>query len=277
MPHSAFRFRRREAASHGRINSQQNQLTPWSNDPVGDATGEAIYVRDEDSGEVWGPTALPIRKKTSSYSARHGQGYSKFEHVSHGIALELLQYVPIDDPIKISRLKITNQSGRERHLSITAYVEWVLGANRGAGAPFVVTEINPQTGAMFAQNAWNNQFGERVAFVDLKGKQTAWTGDRTEFIGRDGTLDRPLGLMPGTRLSNRAGAGMDPCSALQTQIRLSAIGTAEVVFFLGQAASKTEAESLVAKYRQADLDAVLQDVTKQWDDHSGRRPSEDAG
>ncbi|MGA7712784.1 MAG: glucoamylase family protein [Rhizomicrobium sp.] len=247
------------------LNSQQNLLTPWSNDPVGDATGEAVYVRDEDTGAVWGPTALPIRQKTSSYSARHGQGYSKFEHVSHGIALELLQYVSVDDPIKISRLKITNQSGRERHLSVTAYVEWVLGANRGAGAPFIVTEVNPQTGAMFARNLWNDQFGERVAFADLNGKQTAWTGDRTEFIGRDGALDRPLALMPGTRLSNKAGAGLDPCSALQTQIRLGAVGSAEVVFFLGQAASKPEAEALLAEYRKADLDAVLHDVAKQWD------------
>src|SRR5690606_20239536 len=116
------------------VNSQQNQLTPWSNDPVGDAPGEALYVRDEVTGEVWGPTALPIRIRHASYSARHGQGYSRFEHVSHGIGLELLQYVPTDDPIKISRLKITNQSGRERHLSVTAYVEWVLGGSRATSA-----------------------------------------------------------------------------------------------------------------------------------------------
>ncbi len=111
------------------VNSQQNQLTPWSNDPIGDAPGEVIYVRDEDTGEVWGPTALPIREKTAPYSVRHGQGYSRFEHTSHGISLDLLQYVPVDDPIKISRLKIANHSGRERRLSVTAYVEWVLGTN----------------------------------------------------------------------------------------------------------------------------------------------------
>ena len=103
------------------MNSQQNQLTPWSNDPVGDAPGEAIYVRDDATGEVWGPTALPIRDKAASYTANHGQGYSRFEYASRGIALELLQYVPVDDSIKISRLKITNQSGRERRLSVTAY------------------------------------------------------------------------------------------------------------------------------------------------------------
>ncbi|MGD0144976.1 MAG: glycosyl transferase, partial [Rhizomicrobium sp.] len=250
-------------------NSQQNQLTPWSNDAVGDAPGEAFYVRDEDTGEIWSPTALPIREKNSPYSVRHGQGYSRFEHNSHGVSLELLQYVPTDDPVKISRLRIANHSGRERRLTITAYVEWVLGANRTATAPFVVTEINPETGAIFAQNPWSEQFNERVAFADLNGRQTAWTCDRTEFLGRDGTLDRPLGLTPGMVLSNRAGAALDPCAALQAQIRLSAVGSTEIVFFLGQTATKPEAQALIAKYRKADLDAVFAEVTRQWDDILG--------
>ena len=127
-------------------NSQQNQLTPWSNDPVSDRPGEVIYVRDEDDGALWTPTALPIREEAAPTSSRHGQGYSRFEHIAHGISLELLQYVPPDDPIKISRLTIRNQSGRPRRLSITAYVEWVLGASRAASAPFVVTEIDPADG-----------------------------------------------------------------------------------------------------------------------------------
>src|SRR5207248_4535691 len=129
------------------INSRENQLTPWSNDPVGDRPGEVIYVRDDDSGALWGPTALPIRE-AEPYVCRHGQGYSRFEHTAHGIALELLQYVPPDDPIKISRLVIHNQSGRVRRLSVTAYVEWVLGAARDASAPFIVTEMDAATGAL---------------------------------------------------------------------------------------------------------------------------------
>ena len=251
------------------VNSQQNQLTPWSNDPVCDRPGEAIYVRDEDTGEVWGPTALPIREKTASYAVRHGQGFSKFDHVSHGISLELLQFVPIDDSIKISRLKIANRSGRARHLSITAYVEWVLGQSRSATAPFVVTEIDPETGAIFARNPWSDQFGERVAFADLNGRQTAWTCDRTEFIGRDGAMDRPLGLAPGMLLSKRVGAGLDPCGALQTRVRLGVAGTTDIVFFLGQSATKSEAQSLIVKYREADLDAVFAGVIRQWDETLG--------
>ena len=251
------------------VNSQQNQLTPWSNDAVGDAPGEVIYIRDEDTGELWGPTALPIREKHASYSVRHGQGFSRFEHASHGIALELVQFVPVDDPVKISRLKIVNRSGRVRRLSVSVYVEWVLGPNRTATAPFVVTQINPETGAIFARNPWSEQFGERVAFADLNGRQTTWTCDRAEFIGRDGMLERPLALVQGGRLSGRAGAGLDPCGVLQTQIALGPVGATEIAFFLGQAASQPQARELVEKYRKADLDDVLAQVTRQWDDALG--------
>ncbi|HEX3809280.1 MAG TPA: glucoamylase family protein [Rhizomicrobium sp.] len=247
------------------INSQQNLLTPWSNDPVGDAPGEAFYLRDEATGEVWTPTALPIREKASTYTARHGHGYSVFENASHGIAVELTQYVPVDDAVKISRLKITNQSGRERSLSLTAYVEWVLGTSRTATVPFVMTEIDPKTGAMFAVNPWSNDFGENVAFADMAGRQVAWTGDRTEFVGRDGVLESPIGLAPGAQLSNHVGPGLDPCAALQTRIRMGVVGSVEIVFFLGEAPSREKAQELLAKYRTADLDDVLNAVKAQWD------------
>ncbi len=165
------------------VNSRENQLTPWSNDPVTDRPGEVIFLRDEDTGELWGPTALPSRDEAAPYIVRHGQGYSRFEHAAHGIELDLLQYVPLGDPIKISRLTIRNKSARTRRLSVTAYVEWVLGPSRSASAPFIVTEIEPETGALLARNPWNTAFGSRVAFADLAGRQTNWTGDRREFLG----------------------------------------------------------------------------------------------
>ena len=180
------------------VNSKENQLTPWSNDPVTDRQGEVIFVRDEETGELWGPTAQPIRDEAAPYVIRHGQGYSRFEHEAHGIKLDLLQYVPLHDPIKISRLNIRNTSARTRRLSVTAYVEWVLGPSRNASAPFIATEIDPATGALFARNPWNAAFGSRVAFMDLAGRQTSWTGDRREFLGRNGSLDNPAALAADT-------------------------------------------------------------------------------
>ena len=177
--------------------------------------------------------------------------------------------MPLDDPIKISRLKIRNLSARSRRLSVTAYVEWVLGTSRGASAPFVVTEIDSETRAMLARNSLSTEFGSRVAFADLSGRQLSWTGDRTEFLGRNGTLDHPAALASAAPLSNRVGAGLDPCGALQTRLELKPNGVTEIVFFLGEAATKAEALSLVTKYRTADLDAVFAAVTRLWDDVLG--------
>ena len=132
---------------------------------------------------------------------------------------------------------------------MTAYVEWVLGVSRSATAPFIVTEIDPETGAMLARNPWNSDFGGRVAFADLGGRQTAWTADRTEFLGRNGTPDHPAIARRGDRLSGKVGAGLDPCAALQTTIELRAGGRAEIVFFLGEAATMDEARALIARYR----------------------------
>ena len=176
---------------------------------------------------------------------------------------------------------IHNTSSRTRHLSVTAYAEWVLGPSRSVSAPFVATEIDPVTGAMFVRNAWNAAFGSRVTFADLNGAQadwtgdrrefgpTDWTGDRREFIGRNGTLASPAALASATALSKTAGAGLDPCGALRTTIELPPHGTVEVVFFLGQAASAEDARSLIARYRTTNLDTVLSDVGRYWEDVLG--------
>jgi cyclic beta-1,2-glucan synthetase len=247
------------------VNSRENKLTPWSNDPVSDAPGETFYVRDEDTGLVWGPTCLPIREEAWPYVIRHGQGYSRFEHASNGIALDLLMLVPLRDPIKISRLILENRSDLKRRLSVTAYAEWALGVGRTGSAPFVVTDIDPATGAMFARNPWNEEFGSRVAFSDLGGRQTSWTGDRLEFLGRNGSLDHPASLERGEAFSGITGAGLDPCAALKTTVELGPGERTEVLFLLGQGESREEARSLVERYREMNCDSVLRDVQEHWD------------
>jgi cyclic beta-1,2-glucan synthetase len=250
-------------------NSRDNQLTPWSNDPVSDRPGEVFYVRDLDSGELWGPTALPIRHESAPYIIRHGRGYSRFEVMANGIALELLQYVPLGDSIKISRLSLRNVSDRPRRLSVTAYVDWVLGLGRGASGPTVVTERDAATGAIFARNPWNMHHGTRVAFADLGGRQTGWTADRSEFIGRNCTADNPAALSGDIPLSQRVGAGLDPCAALQTAVELAPGAVTEVVFFLGQADDAAAARTLIERYRSADLDLIRREVVAFWDETLG--------
>jgi cyclic beta-1,2-glucan synthetase len=264
-PRFGFQVSESGSGSTWSENSRENKLTPWSNDPVSDSPGETFYVRDEESGLVWGPTILPIREETWPYVIRHGQGYSCFEHTSHGIALDLLQFVPRQDPVKISRLVLENRSDRKRRLSVTAYVEWVLGVARGRSGPFVVTEIDAATGATFARNAWNGEFAHRIAFADLGGRQASWTCDRLDFLGRNASLDHPASLERGAELSGATGAGLDPCAALQTKVDLEPGESTEVLFLLGQGQSHEEARSLVERYREMKCDAVLQDVEEHWD------------
>jgi cyclic beta-1,2-glucan synthetase len=201
--------------------------------------------------------------------ACHGQGYSRFQHGSHGILIELMQFVPSEDPIKISRLILQNDSGRSRRLSVTAYAEWVLGSSRSASAPYIITEVDAQTGALLARSAWGGEFGGRIAFSDLAGRQTSWTGDRSEFLGRNGTPERPAALERGGHLSGKVGAGLDPCAALQTSFELPPGARAEIVWFLGQTDSREHVRELLGRYRAADLNGVLRDVTGRWDDVLG--------
>lgn len=249
-------------------NSRENQLTPWSNDPVADPSGEALYIRDEDSGAVWSPTAQASRD-SGTYIARHGFGYSRFEHAANGIGSNLLQYVPLADPIKISRLTLTNQSGNFRRLSVTTYAEWVLGTSRSASSPFIVSEVDTETRALLARKPWNTAFPGRVAFADLCGRQTQWTSDRTEFAGRNGRHGRPAALWSKEPLSGAVGAGLDPCAVQMCEIKLAPGESVEIVSFLGQCSSVDAARALIVRYRTADLDAVLAEVTEHWSDLLG--------
>lgn len=246
------------------VSSRERLLTPWSNDPVADRSGEAFYLRDENDGAVWTPTASPMRRDAATYVARHGRGYSRFEHAAHGIAADLLQFVPLDGSVKISRLTLRNQTGHIRLISVTTYVEWVLGPARAASLGFVVTSIDAATGALFARNPWGAAFGGRVAFLDMAGAQTDWTGDRREFLGRNGSIADPQALVGNAQLTKRVGAALDPCGALQTKIELAPGGKTEIIVLLGDAPDAAAARSLIERFRAADLDQTLQAVADYW-------------
>jgi cyclic beta-1,2-glucan synthetase len=247
------------------LNAQQNQITPWCNDPVSDTPAEAIYIRDEDSGDLWSATPLPIRERSSVYVVRHGFGYTRSEHTSHGIASILTQFVPLSDPIKISRLKIQNASDQPRQLTITHYLDWVLGNQNNRAARFIVTSIEPKSRVLLARNPWTADFKSRVAFMDMAAAQQSCTGDRTEFIGRHGSLAEPSALLGPQALTNRVGGGLDPCGAMQTKISLGAGESVELRLFLGEESSTDAAVALAERYRSANLDEIFKSVTDFWD------------
>jgi cyclic beta-1,2-glucan synthetase len=268
-PHFGFQTAAEGGGYTWSENSRDFQLSGWSNDPVSNRPSEVFYVRDESNGALFGPTLLPIRDGQGPYVARHGQGYSIFEHSAHQISMTLEQFVPLADSIKISRLRLKNLSSSRKQLSVAAYVEWVLGALRTQSAPFISTEIDAQTGAMFVRNPWNVRFGNRIAFVDLGGEQSEWTSDRREFIGRHGSLSRPLAMTQNLELLNTTGAGHDPCSALKATISLAPQESRDIVFLLGVAADVQAAQTLLTRYRQQNLDEVLENTRRHWRDLLG--------
>jgi len=228
-------------------NAHEFRLTPWHNDPVSDATGEAFFLRDEENGNFWSPTPLPAGG-TGPYVTRHGFGYTVFEHTEDGISSELQVYVAPDAAVKFSVLKISNHSGRSRRLSATGYVEWVLGDTRPKSTMHVITEADPATGALLARNPYNSEFPDRVAFFDANQATRTITGDRTEFLGRNGTLGNPAG-MHRPRLSGKLGAGLDPCAAICVPFELSDGQGREIVFILGAGQDATGATELVERFR----------------------------
>ncbi|HZY79495.1 MAG TPA: glycosyl hydrolase family 65 protein, partial [Cyclobacteriaceae bacterium] len=227
-------------------NAHEFRLSPWHNDPVSDSCGEAFYIRDEETGLFWSPMPYPI-SGVSGYIIHHGFGYSTFEHSEDGIFTETKVFVDKDAPIKFVSIKISNRSGRPRKLTATGYVEWVLGALRPKSMMHVVTDVDGTTGAILARNAYNSEFNTRVAFFDTDDVQRHFTADRTEFIGRNRTLENPE-AMHRSRLSGKTGAGIDACAALQIPIDLENGREREVVFRMGAGKDQREALELVQKF-----------------------------
>ncbi|MBV5306679.1 MAG: cyclic beta 1-2 glucan synthetase [Desulfobulbaceae bacterium] len=247
-------------------NSQRNRLTGWSNDPVLDPASEALYIRDEESGIYWSPTASPIRED-SAYRARHGAGYTVFEHNSNGIEQELTVFVPVDKdggtPIKLQRLRLTNGSSRRRQLSVTYYVELTLGESRETSRMHILTHWDDEFKTLLAQNHYHPEYPERVAFVAITPEAEAYSGDRTAFIGRNRSLASPV-AMELTRLSPRIGAGLDPCAVLRVTIEMAPHEQRDIIFMLGQAESADQAREWVRSYRQDLAFETAFDQTRAW-------------
>ncbi len=244
-------------------NAHEFRLTTWHNDPLCDSSGEAFYIRDEETGAFWSPTPLPARGR-SGYVCRHGFGYSVFEHYEAGIASELFTYVAMDAPVKFAVVKLHNRSKRGRSVSLTGYWELVLGEWRHANLMHIVTETDPQNGALFARNAYGRECANRVVFAQVSERERSVSGNRTEFIGRNGSLAAPA-AMRRRRLSGRTGAGLDPCAAVQTRIELAEGEEREIVFVFGAARDADEARQFIRRFSgQAGARQALETVWEHW-------------
>jgi cellobiose phosphorylase len=182
---------------------------------------------------------------TGSYTTRHGFGYSLFQHREDGIDTELTLYVAIDAPVKYVVLKLRNRSGRPRRLSITGYLEWVLGDERAKTAMHISTEIDAGNNAVLARNPYNTDFSGRTAFFAVDATPGAsFSGDRANFLGRNGTLAAPA-AMGRARLGGGTGTALDPCAAIRVPCDLAEGGDREIIFRLGAAVDKPAAQQLL--------------------------------
>jgi cyclic beta-1,2-glucan synthetase len=200
-------------------NSRENRLTPLANDPIGDPQAEAIYLRDEDSGAVWGATPGPLPREIDigRWVIRHSAGVTRYQHAVAGLEQELTVFVPPHDPVKVALLTLTNTSTKARRLSVFGYVEWCLGPPRVGERRFVVTDVDAANGVLLARNPYNTDFSGRVAFWRATQEPRSYTCDRSEFVGHNRTLSRPAALFR-DRLAARSGAGLDPCAAMQINV-----------------------------------------------------------
>jgi cyclic beta-1,2-glucan synthetase len=250
------------------VNSGENRLSPWRNDPVSDLPGEALYLRDEETAEVWSPTPQPA-PADAPYLARHGAGYTIFEHHSHGLQHHLCLFAAPDAPLKVVQLRIENMGQRPRRITATYYLEWVLGVNRENSQAFIIPEYDEGRRALLVRNPYNAEFGQRVAFVGANKVLHGLTTDRTEFLGRLGNLRSPAGLRR-IGLEGRVGAGFDPCAALQLHLDLPPGGSEEIYFLVGQGADRTETQALLDRYQDAEQVAVIwQAVQELWENILG--------
>jgi cyclic beta-1,2-glucan synthetase len=248
-------------------NSGENRLTPWTNDPVADPPSEALYLRDEQSGEVWTPTPRPAGR--GSYQVRHGAGYSVWRSVEQELEAELLVFVPADDPVKVARLRIRNRVQRPRRVTATYWAEWLLGALPSVSRPHVVAQWEPAGPALLARNPWSADFADRVAFLAATAPPHGVTADRREFIGPEGSAADPAALRR-WGLSGRVEPGIDTGAAYQVHFDLAAGGSAEVAFVLGQGRDRAHALELVVHWRDAGrIEAAVAELGALWERRLG--------
>jgi cyclic beta-1,2-glucan synthetase len=246
------------------LNSGENRLTPWRNDPVLDTPSEALYLRDEETAAVWSPTPLPAGKGAKTL-VRHGAGYTVYERESHGLVQEMTVFVPRNASLKVVRLRVKNTLTRHRRLTATYYAEWVLGSRRKRQTPYIVSSFDRERSCLLATCDWITEFAGRVAFVASKNGAHGFTTNRTEFIGRRGDLAAPEGLER-WGLSDRADLGADPCAALQVHLELAPGEELETHFVLGQSANREEALKLVERFRESDVvEAAWSGLRAYWD------------
>jgi len=244
-------------------NAHEYRLTPWHNDPVSDGGGEAFYIRDERTGYFWSPMPFPAKGR-NEYIVKHGFGYTVFENLEAGIQSDVEVFVDTDASVKFVIIHLQNLSGDDRKLSLTGYIEWILGDLHAKTGMHVITEYDALTGTFFAYNNYNKEFEGRVCFFNTDEPVKSYTANRTEFLGRNGSPQNPAAMQK-EKLSGKYGAGLNSCAALQMVFTLADHEKKQIIFRLGAAKNKNEAVALLQQFKgSAAAISSLNNVHDQW-------------
>ncbi|MFN2378468.1 MAG: GH36-type glycosyl hydrolase domain-containing protein [Candidatus Binatia bacterium] len=256
-------------------NSRQNKLTPWSNDPVTDPHGEALYLRDHANGRCWSPQPGPA-PSGAWCEVRHGMGWSRWLQKSEALEQEVTTFLAGDEPVRLTRVRLSNRGSRERKLSLYSFARLVLGVSPGDSSRFVVTSRDETSGTLLARNPHSEDWRDAVAFAVVlsgpgSGASASWTTDREDFVGRGRTMQAPRVVAEGVALGQAvAETSADPCFAFEVAITLPPRGEVEVVFALGQAADADAALALVASLGESGAaQAAFERSKESWRDLAG--------
>ena len=227
-----------------------------------DTPGRYIYLRDAEDGDFWSASWQPVGKPLDTYKSecRHGTAYTAISAEYAGIASEVLYYVPLNKTYEVWRLKVTNNSDRERKISAFGFAEFTNMDN------YEQDQVNLQytlfiTRTYFKENKIVQTINENCThapdhgnssgmerFFGLAGAKVAsYDGDKTSFLGLWNGYGKPAAVTNG-RCSNTLNYNSNACGALQTELTLAPGESREVAFLLGRY-NNNEAEEILSGYQ----------------------------
>lgn len=265
--------------------SEMNRITRWHQNLIQDNWGKYLYIRDNDSGNVWNPGWLPTKSQLDNYECHHGMGYSRIVAEYRGIQVEYTIFAPMEGSLEIWNLRVKNLSDRPRNLSIISYLEWSLGASndhhREFHKNFLETRYDESVNGLLANKRiwdiprenrghWNTAY-DYTAFHCANRSVGSYEGDKEAFLGQYGDLSSPAGIVQNATLSNTTGKWNDSIGSLQVSLELAPGESDTLNLFLGVQEDSAQIGDTLQQFRsQTQTGSALNDVRKYWDDLLGK-------
>ena len=229
-----------------------------------DQPGRYIYLRDDASGDFWSASWQPVAKDLKDYQVKccHGMGYTRMEASYAGISSQAVYYVPQGKAYEVWALTVTNNSDRDRSLTLTGYAEFTNHSN------YEQDQVNLQYSlfigrTVFEGNRITQQIhgnldalaqGEDVddktvteRFFGLAGAPvSSYCGDKTAFLGAYHGYGNPQGVAAGD-LGNVESYNENSCGALSCKVKL-APGESKTILFATGMKPSAEAAAILAGY-----------------------------